>query len=393
MGVSQDQTLIQSNAEVYGISSQDSNGMKSSNPNSGIYKADTARTLDLNGGNPACNQGGMAVVQKANEHKTYQKVTGTLNPGAHAGSYNGQDAYNDMLIVEPSNWDGSQVTPTLTARNAGGGQRMPDKENFNAVIVPMTENIPKCFGTEPTLICLNDQGGQQMNVSQNVSGTLRAQEHGHQPYICLEGNGSRDSHKGDGYKESDTMYTLNTVEQHGVCYGIDQQGGKGGANYTTDVAPTLAADSHGTPHGVCYGFEPGAAQRLNPEGRFTKEVSPTLRAKAGDNQASVAKCYGLDSYNQQAQEEKMDTLRTNGGGDNSPKVRVAFQGKAGAEASLQLGNNVSPTLSCTKEADVCYGLDRASFNQGKNAKYGFAVEEETAQPLVARGPGGVCTKQ
>jgi len=29
----------------------------------------------------------------------YQEKTGTLNPGAHAGSYNGQDAYNDMLIV------------------------------------------------------------------------------------------------------------------------------------------------------------------------------------------------------------------------------------------------------------------------------------------------------
>lgn len=30
---------------------------------------------------------------------TYQKITGTLNPGAHAGSYNGQDAYNDMLVT------------------------------------------------------------------------------------------------------------------------------------------------------------------------------------------------------------------------------------------------------------------------------------------------------
>jgi len=29
---------------------------------------------------------------------TYQEVTGTLSPGAHAGSYNGQDAYNDMLV-------------------------------------------------------------------------------------------------------------------------------------------------------------------------------------------------------------------------------------------------------------------------------------------------------
>ena len=29
---------------------------------------------------------------------TYQDVTGTLSPCAHAGSYNGQDAYNDMLV-------------------------------------------------------------------------------------------------------------------------------------------------------------------------------------------------------------------------------------------------------------------------------------------------------
>ena len=27
-----------------------------------------------------------------------QKTTGTLSPGAHPGSYNGQDAYNDLLV-------------------------------------------------------------------------------------------------------------------------------------------------------------------------------------------------------------------------------------------------------------------------------------------------------
>lgn len=49
--------------KAYGICSKDSNSMKSDNPNSGIYEADTARTLDANGGNPGCNQGGMAVVE------------------------------------------------------------------------------------------------------------------------------------------------------------------------------------------------------------------------------------------------------------------------------------------------------------------------------------------
>ena len=49
--------------KVYGISAYESNAMKSSNPHSGIYEAKTSRTLDLNGGNPACNQGGMIVLE------------------------------------------------------------------------------------------------------------------------------------------------------------------------------------------------------------------------------------------------------------------------------------------------------------------------------------------
>lgn len=55
-----DQTLFVPKA--YGICSKDSNSMKSDNPNSGFYEADTSRCLDANGGNPACNQGGIAVV-------------------------------------------------------------------------------------------------------------------------------------------------------------------------------------------------------------------------------------------------------------------------------------------------------------------------------------------
>lgn len=46
---------------AYGICSQASNAMQSDNPHSGIYEADTARTLDAGGGNPTCNQGGIAV--------------------------------------------------------------------------------------------------------------------------------------------------------------------------------------------------------------------------------------------------------------------------------------------------------------------------------------------
>ena len=50
---------------------------------------------------------------------TYQDVTGTLNPGAHPGSYNGQDAYNDMLVA-------SSVVRRLTPLECERLQGYPD---------------------------------------------------------------------------------------------------------------------------------------------------------------------------------------------------------------------------------------------------------------------------
>ena len=50
-------------AVPYGICSYESNAFRSPNPHSAIYKADTSRALDNNCGNPACNQGGIAIVE------------------------------------------------------------------------------------------------------------------------------------------------------------------------------------------------------------------------------------------------------------------------------------------------------------------------------------------
>ena len=61
LGCNNDQTLFV--PKVYGICSKDSNAMKSKNPKSGFYEATTSRCLDGNGGNPSCNQGGMAVIE------------------------------------------------------------------------------------------------------------------------------------------------------------------------------------------------------------------------------------------------------------------------------------------------------------------------------------------
>lgn len=58
-----DQTLFQ--PQAFGISSDQSHAMLSPNPHAGIYEAETSRTLDAQCGHPGCNQGGIAVVEKA----------------------------------------------------------------------------------------------------------------------------------------------------------------------------------------------------------------------------------------------------------------------------------------------------------------------------------------
>ena len=44
-------------------------------------------------------------------------------------------------------------------------------------------------GMMPAVLCLNDQGGGVMDCSEDVAGTLRAQEHGHQPAVLFENHG------------------------------------------------------------------------------------------------------------------------------------------------------------------------------------------------------------
>lgn len=48
----------------YGICSKASNSMKSANPHSGFYEANTARTIDTSGSDATRNQGGMIVVER-----------------------------------------------------------------------------------------------------------------------------------------------------------------------------------------------------------------------------------------------------------------------------------------------------------------------------------------
>ena len=61
-------------AVCYNICSDHSNAMLSDNPDSGIYLTDTARTLDRNGENPSCNQGGTVICERV-EDWTVRRLT------------------------------------------------------------------------------------------------------------------------------------------------------------------------------------------------------------------------------------------------------------------------------------------------------------------------------
>ena len=86
------------NAVCYGISAYESNAMKSSNPHSGVYEADTSRTLDLNGGNPACNQGGIAVLFE--NHSQDTRFKGPLDVSPMLPAQLGTGGNNTPFVVE-----------------------------------------------------------------------------------------------------------------------------------------------------------------------------------------------------------------------------------------------------------------------------------------------------
>ena len=88
---------------------------------------------------------------------TYQQTTGTLSPGAHAGSYNGQDAYNDMLVVS------SEISPTLRAKGND-----PYREDMAAYIASVDcRNFCEGGETNGTLQAKSN-GGTGYNLQNTV---------------------------------------------------------------------------------------------------------------------------------------------------------------------------------------------------------------------------------
>ena len=148
--------------KAYVIGAYHSGGMLSDNPKSGFYEADTSRTLDLNGGNPCCNQGGVAVVEGADEPegqtaavdcrnlRETDEVSGTLLAKAASGGYslNYQNPVRTGLCVRrltPTEAERLQGYPDGWTEAGADGRAISDTKRYqmlgNSVAVPCVAYI------------------------------------------------------------------------------------------------------------------------------------------------------------------------------------------------------------------------------------------------------------
>lgn len=163
--------------------------------------------------------------------------------------------------------------PTLAGADGGGG-RNPAGLLFAAGFcagagpsaggIGYTEEVSPTLkaaesGTNmvPSILCLNDQGGAQMHCTEDITGTLRAQEHGHQPLV-FENHGQDSRFKGPA-RVSQTVSAsfgaggnnmpLVSQEPDSFCIAgniIDRQvkNGGNGLGCQEGIAYTLTATDH-----------------------------------------------------------------------------------------------------------------------------------------------------
>lgn len=86
---------------------------------------------------------------------TYQRVTGALSPGEHAGSYNGQDAYNDMLICP-------DVAHALRAKSCD-----PMREDMATYVVGIDDD-KNAYIDQFGALKANTSGGTQQHVMERI---------------------------------------------------------------------------------------------------------------------------------------------------------------------------------------------------------------------------------
>ena len=211
-------------SECFNICSYASNSMKSGNPYSGVYKTDKTRTLDLNGGNPACNQGGTMIVT--------------------AGFKGGQSAKADIGYTV-------EATPCFTAQSSGVEPTIAcyDMTHADEVMRPVKDGIA------PTLNARMGTGGNQVPVVQET----RSSDAGKNPYVdesqviavqgSMIGRSEKNGPQGSGL--SDVCFTLNTVDRHAVASYVMTTGSY--MQIEKEKSPTLMSRDYKDPNVVCVG--------------------------------------------------------------------------------------------------------------------------------------------
>lgn len=106
----------------------------------------------------------------------------TAGFSAGAGASAGSIGYSEEIAPTLKGTASGNCMPSILCLNSQGGERMDLTEN------KMSTLRAQMKGHQP-VICLNDQGGSMMACSENVAGTLRAQEHGHQPLVLATQQG------------------------------------------------------------------------------------------------------------------------------------------------------------------------------------------------------------
>ena len=150
----------------FGICSDGSNSMKSDNPHSGIYRAETARTLDGNGGNPSCNQGGIAVVS----------VQGSMIGRADKNGPQGSGINEDVSF-----------TLNATDRHAVAfSQETYDKYAQNDKCGALRACGGMYGGGSETLVYSTSKNSYHTDAEENIANTLVATDYKDPPTVAEE---------------------------------------------------------------------------------------------------------------------------------------------------------------------------------------------------------------